>query len=140
MTINGNNAEFVRWLNEQLREKGWTQSVLAARGGPAQSQLSRLVNGEIPPTYKMCRAIAKGLHLPTEVVLEQAGLLPRTPDALPPQMKTWQGRLAQFSEPERALILQAMEASLVLAETTRHRANRPAYPGAHPAPEAASPA
>jgi len=76
------NNDFTDWLSTELRERGWTIAELARRGSISRATLSYVLNGQNPPAFKNCVAIAKGFKMQPEEVLRKAGLLPsceRTP-------------------------------------------------------------
>jgi transcriptional regulator with XRE-family HTH domain len=71
----GNLQEFAEWLQGELDRRGWDQSKLARRAGVSQGQVSRVLSGTRGLGPDTCRAIARALDLPEEVVFRKAGLL-----------------------------------------------------------------
>jgi transcriptional regulator with XRE-family HTH domain len=77
----GNN--FGKWLENQLEERGFTQSELARRARLTQSSISLVISGARQPGPDLVSAVARGLKLPPEQVYRAAGLLPPARDADP---------------------------------------------------------
>ena len=71
--------EFTRWLEEEMRKRGWQPSDLANAAKMYSSTLSRILNQERKASPETCVAIANALNLPAEEVFRRAGLLPERP-------------------------------------------------------------
>lgn len=81
MTQNLNLEElqtFLSWLDEKLREKGWTDNQLAIHAGITHPVISKARSGIQPVGYEAGVKIAKALDIPPALFLEKAGLLPPT--------------------------------------------------------------
>ena len=72
----------MKWLNDELNTRGWSQAELARRSPGVSRPLVNLVAaGKQPPSYEFCAAIAKPLGKRPEELFRLAGLLPqRRPD------------------------------------------------------------
>jgi transcriptional regulator with XRE-family HTH domain len=136
MSHNNGHNYFGVWLRDEIHANGWTQSEAARqsalRGSAAgnaltQSQISRVISGK-PPTTEFCRGVALMLGLPLETVMEKAGLLQRTPESLPPRVKSLLKRLDVFTELERQMVLDVWDAALLAAEVSKAPRS---YPVAH---------
>jgi len=93
--------EFGEWLQEQLDSRGWHQARLARRSGISAGQIARVINDTRQPGPEFCRAIAKALELPEELVFRQAGLLsPEQRKEDPPTLAEWVALFRQ-STPEK---------------------------------------
>lgn len=71
--------DFVSWLNNKTREKGWSNNELARRAGITGAGVSNVINGKYSVTFDFCAGIAKALNMPAEDVFRRAGLLPPAP-------------------------------------------------------------
>ena len=67
--------EFTEWLEQELKNRRWTPSDLANQAGLGNSTVTRILNKDRNPGPDFCRAIAKALGQPEELVFRQAGLL-----------------------------------------------------------------
>lgn len=72
-------TEFVDWLSNEIRERGWGNNELARRSGVTSSSMSRLLTEQNNPGLEICIGIADALGYPPEYVLRKAGLLPPLP-------------------------------------------------------------
>lgn len=80
MTAMGN--KLIPWLNEALRDRGWSQRELWRRSGVAQSTISNVLAGERSPTWEFCAKIAGPLGVPLDDLVVLAGLKPAPPPPL----------------------------------------------------------
>jgi transcriptional regulator with XRE-family HTH domain len=80
-----NLIDFSQWLKNEMKIRGWRQADLARATGIDSSVFSRILNLEREPSPDTCRAIAKALVLPPEVVFRKAGFLPEKPYEPPEQ-------------------------------------------------------
>jgi len=95
-------AVFSQWLNEKLISKSLTQAQLAKRSGLSRQAISNFVNQVSLPSTESCMALARGLGLPSDQVLEAAGHRVSAPGSNPTleeanfklaQLPAWQQRL-----------------------------------------------
>ena len=94
--------DFGVWLQGQLDNRGWTQARLARRSGVSTGQIARVINGTRAPGPDFCRAVAKALDLPEELVFRQAGLLsPEGKKENPPNLAEWIHIFIQASPDKR---------------------------------------
>jgi transcriptional regulator with XRE-family HTH domain len=68
--------DLVTWLEDQLRDLGWTQAELARRASVSQAQVSFVLNGQRRAGADFCIAIAGALKEEPSYVLKLAGYLP----------------------------------------------------------------
>jgi transcriptional regulator with XRE-family HTH domain len=73
-------TEFINWLDEQLKQRGWTDSQLSKKAGISHSVISKARKGERPIGWDACVAISNALKLSPVIVLRHANLLPPEPD------------------------------------------------------------
>ena len=71
--------DFAAWLEEELKSRDWSQSELARRGHIRPNTVSRVLNRERAPGPEFCKAVARALGYPPEVVFRKAGILPPKP-------------------------------------------------------------
>jgi hypothetical protein len=73
--------QFSSWLNEQLRQRGWTQGKLIVQSGSGDKErlssaaVSRYSTAKMTPDAVSCQKIARAFGLPIELVLQKAGLM-----------------------------------------------------------------
>lgn len=63
------------WLSEKLDIKGWSMRELARRANVSTSTVSRVVSGELKPSWDFCAAIARPLDEPILTIFKLAGLI-----------------------------------------------------------------
>jgi len=86
ITEDEHRQRFANWLNEQLRQRGWTQGKLLAQSGAndeerlSSAAVSRYSTGKMLPDVASCQKIARAFGLPVDVVLRKAGLIDPLPD------------------------------------------------------------
>jgi len=77
--------QFSKWLNEELRRRGWTQGKLISQSGThdedrlSSAAVSRYSTGKMLPDTVSSQKIARALDLPVEFVLRKAKLLDPLP-------------------------------------------------------------
>lgn len=77
--------QFAYWLNDQLRQRNWTQGKLIAQSGAREeerlssSAVSRYCTGKMLPDAVSCQKIARALSLPVELILRKAALIDPLP-------------------------------------------------------------
>lgn len=106
-------SRFASWLEGQLRERGWSRSEFARRGGISSSMVDKVITGFNEPGLEFLRATARAFRLPLEDVLRIAGILPPASgrDRTTAQLIA---RLDELSPNLRAAVLRAWEADLDL--------------------------
>lgn len=72
--------DFPNWLQDELNERGWSQSDLARESGIMPASISRILQGTRNPGPEACTAIANALGFPVETIFRVAGLLPERVD------------------------------------------------------------
>jgi len=72
---------FTTWLTSEMRKRDITQAELARLAGLSRTAVSNVLSGARTPGPDFCRAIARALDYPPEVVFRRAGLLPPKPEA-----------------------------------------------------------
>ena len=68
--------KFTIWLKSELERRNWNYANLARKTHMTEAAISLLMNEKRKPGTEMCKAIAKALQFPIEIVYRQAGLLP----------------------------------------------------------------
>lgn len=71
-----NSMEFAGWLRAELKQREMSQADLVRASGLSPAAVSRIMTGTRAPGLAACRAIAKALRLPIDVVYKNAGLMP----------------------------------------------------------------
>lgn len=73
------NNKLSYWINDELGKKGWSQRELARRAKVSHATISRVIAGQVEPTFDFCAAIAAQFGEMPEYVFRKAGLLPELP-------------------------------------------------------------
>jgi transcriptional regulator with XRE-family HTH domain len=74
--------EFVVWLSVELKRRGWSDSELARRMDTSPATVSRVMSGQILPSWDFCVGVAKAFNMRPETLFRMAGLLPSLPPAV----------------------------------------------------------
>ncbi len=72
--------EFISWIDQQLKERGWSDSGLAQEAKLSSGFMAQMRRGKAPG-LKACKAIAGALNVADVFVLRKAGLLEQDPEA-----------------------------------------------------------
>ena len=67
------------WLQQETNRRGWSYRELARQAGVSQSNMSRVVTGDMPPSADFCIRIATAFDEPPVKLLKLAGILPDEP-------------------------------------------------------------
>ncbi len=117
-----NGHPFHRWLDHELKERGWTQTELSRRiGGIARSTVSGWISTDNPhiPSPRACTKIAGAFDLPVAHVLSRAGHVPPVKQETEQKQKV----VAMMSrlEPDEVDIFIAMAEALVKTMETKRK-------------------
>jgi len=74
--------EFLRWLDGELKERGWSDNQLAKSAKINSGTVSRIRSGT-SPGWDVCAAIANAFKINPEIVMRMVGLLPKPIDYNP---------------------------------------------------------
>lgn len=116
-----NGTDFVRWIWDQMHERGWTQADVVRSSGVNSGLLSRILSGHRMPTAETAVQVARGFGLPGEEGLRAIGLLPALParGSAPLQLS----EIARLLSAEDQALLLRVARSLVIA--TQQKSARP---------------
>ncbi len=99
------NEMFNKWLEDQMKEKGWNKSEMARRAKLARGTITNILNGERGIGEDAINGIALALELPRETVLRAAGKLPPVSDT-EMYLEQFRDILERMSAEERNQYLQ----------------------------------
>jgi transcriptional regulator with XRE-family HTH domain len=105
------SKDFITWVANETRLRGWSDSELARRISKSQATVSRIMNRERNPTWDFCAGVARAFGLPADDVFRRAGLLPSLPPEVAEERQA--NRLLRQMDPERRRI--ALDMLRVLA-------------------------
>jgi transcriptional regulator with XRE-family HTH domain len=71
--------DFVDWLEDEMKRRGWAPAELAKAAGMYPSTLSRILTRERSAGPEACNALAKALGLAPAVVFQRAGIMDPSP-------------------------------------------------------------
>lgn len=103
---------FSDWLSITMREKGFSQSQLAAKSGLSRQAISNFVNQVSLPNPDSCRALAKGLGIPDSMVLEKAGHLRPKPTTTEPTIEEASYKLSKLPDWQQRIVLRFIDSLL----------------------------
>jgi len=107
--------DFIRWLNDELARRRWSQTDAGNAGNFSASMLSKVLNGYANPGLDFCAGIARAFGVSVEEVQRRAGLLTPFTD-LPDSAKTWGARLLALSPETRETAVRVMDSVLTTFE------------------------
>ena len=103
--------QFSYWLEEKMKEREWSQSELARRAGLTRGAINNILTAHRQPGPEFCRAIARALDLPEELVFREAGLLsPKNEE--PPTLSEWIHIFWEADEKERDRMIEVAKTLL----------------------------
>ncbi len=108
-------TDFPVWLSAQLMEHGWSRREIARRAGVSHTWVTNVLNGKSEPTANFCVAIAKGIALPAEYVMRQAGIL-TNPGSESPHVLQCIQRIKAMDQSVVKLCLLILDALLEIEE------------------------
>lgn len=76
-SVNMNETDFPKWLQDKLDEKGWKPTELARRSGLSDAAVSRILKRERKADPETLQAFARSLKIDTTSIYKAAGLLPQ---------------------------------------------------------------
>ena len=122
------NKRFSEWLQEELASRGWSAADLARRARLTTGAISHVINGSRRPGPDFCRAVARALGYPQELVFRKAGLIddPPPPD-YDPNLRIALHLLANLPPEERQEILEYIQFKAAKA-ANRPKAKRAGQP------------
>lgn len=96
------------WLNEQIRERGWSIRRFGRAIGVSATHAARLINGMAKPSPRLCVAIARAFGMRPADVIEHVGIFPIEPVTKSSLVHDADTELALMSEAELAMWRDAM--------------------------------
>ena len=119
---------FSEWLTGEIQKRGWGVADLAKRMGTYPATVSNVINGSRNPGPDFCRAVARALGYPQELVFRKAGLIddPPPPD-YDPNLRIALHLLANLPPEEREEILEYIQFKAAKA-ANRPKAKRAGQP------------
>lgn len=90
---------FASWLNNELKNRNWTQAELSRKSGVSTGQIARLMTGERGLGEETVSRIARALSINPITVYRAAGFIPEVPDTI--RFDDFAALLEQLTEDER---------------------------------------
>lgn len=69
--------KFNKWLEHELEVRHLSIQAFSNKSGLARSTVSKIVSGQRTVTAYTAQMVATGLNVPTTLVLQEAGLIPK---------------------------------------------------------------
>lgn len=101
------------WLNEQIKERGWSIRRFGRVIGVSPTHAARLVNGAVKPSTRLCISIARAFGMRPADVINHVGLIPIEPIT----------KSSLVHEADTELVLMS-EAELIMWRDAMHSYNR----------------
>lgn len=108
--------DFADWVVKELRSRDWSQADLSRSSGLTRGGISNLINRVRQPNPDTCRAIARALDLPYEVVLQKAGILPKESDKNDPRLKIIEYLVSQLDQDDQDEVIAFIETKKRIGE------------------------
>lgn len=119
-------TDFVSWINEQLKERSWSQAELARRGHFSTGALSRIMNRERMPGVDICRGIAEAFGMRDVDVMKIAGLADSpSPDEQTPSLREMISRFMALSDKDQEAVLDHVRALDEMRHAQQRRGLKP---------------
>lgn len=97
--------DFASWLQEELKNRDWTQADLARNAGVHRQVISTYINRQrASPDEAVLRKIARAFKVPPEQVFRAAGALPPKPE-IDEQIEQILHEVAQMPKEDQAEVL-----------------------------------
>lgn len=126
-------TDFVAWINEQLKERNWSQAELARRGHFSTGALSRIMNRERMPGVDICRGVAEAFGMRDVDVMKIAGLASNPSlDEEPPSVREMISKFTRLSDEDQAYMLKIVTALDETEQAQKRRAKKPTLRAAKP--------
>lgn len=91
------------WINKQLTDRGWSIRELGRRINVSSAHATRIANGDVVPSFKLCAEIARVFEITHNEVLVMAGILDtRLSDA---QFETFRAVIAEIPQEQHEHVL-----------------------------------
>jgi len=72
------DSEFIRFIKEKLKEKGWKQADLSRATGLTSPAISRILTKGATPSINTIRLFGEALEVPSEHLFRLLNILPKT--------------------------------------------------------------
>lgn len=69
---------FSVWLQQEMDSRGWNQADLHRKADLSRTVISDVLTGKVKPGFEFCVKVGKAFHIPGELVMQKAELLPKT--------------------------------------------------------------
>lgn len=116
--------EFLEWLRDEIRVRGWTDGDFAKRSGISSAQVSRVFEGTRNPGAAFIEKTARALRVPVEDVWRRAeGHVRQGAVLTVPEVHEWGERIALLTEADRAAVIRIVDQMLDALE--RQPRNQP---------------
>jgi transcriptional regulator with XRE-family HTH domain len=113
---------FSLWLQNEMNQRGWSQSDLARAAETNPGTISNLLNDLRRPGDEICRSIARAFGIPQWEVFMKAGLLtdpPRELNSRYYEIERLADRIQAMPDDERAEMMPIIEQIIAMSEKRR---------------------
>lgn len=117
------SEDFVAWLQQNMAERGWSQSELARRGGFTPPTINKILSRERMPGLDFCKGVARAFNMRDTDVMKIAGLAASTsPDDQTPSLRELIGKFTQLSDEDQESVLRMVRALDEMEQAEKRRA------------------
>lgn len=126
------NDGFADWLQQQISDRGWSQSELARRAGVTPPSINKILSRERFPGVDICRGIARAFGMRDIEVLQIAGLAdPELSDSTP-SVREMIAKFTRLSDEDQAYMLKIVTALDEAEQSQKRRIKKPTLRPAKP--------
>ncbi len=100
---------FEHWLNQQLNERGWSQSEAARRSSVSASMFSQVISGVAKPGPDFLIGVARAFRLSRREVFERAGMIETSPPVDTPSILEMTEAFAYLEPNEQEFFLRMLK-------------------------------
>jgi transcriptional regulator with XRE-family HTH domain len=103
--------DFVTWIQQEMNERGWSQSELARRGGFTPTAINKILSRERMPGVDFCKGVARAFGMRDVDVMRIAGIANSLPaDDQPPGVRELISKFMLLSDDDQDAVLKHVRA------------------------------
>lgn len=103
------SIRFSEWLQNELKKRNWSKADLARNSHLSSGTIARIMNETRNPGPDVLKSISRALNIPTNIVFEIAGLLPKNLGT-PPIAEEAKYIVSQLSEEDQETAIYILRA------------------------------
>jgi transcriptional regulator with XRE-family HTH domain len=100
---------FVNWLNQEIKARGWTLRETSRRAGLSQTVVANVVSGRSLPGLEFLQGIAKAFGITRKAVFSRAGII-ESDEPSTSEIEEIEVKFAVLSEEDQQAVLRMVRA------------------------------